>query len=157
MSMPWLFSCLGVSASSRCGGFRSGVWALLVRNIMPERRAELLTAICEDLRVVCPARDGNIGHAVVEQIFCAKLCIHVNKQTICGLALTVVAGHRIAVIHGCRCGSKFMLRSLSSFNRIVPSCAMPSTVPNSRFTIFISLFGAVNWMRSHTENALSCS
>ena len=35
-----------------------------VRYIMPERGSKLLAVVGEDLRVVCAARDGNVGHAV---------------------------------------------------------------------------------------------
>jgi hypothetical protein len=37
----------------------------LVRNIMPERRAELLSAVSEQLHIVGHARDSNIGQALV--------------------------------------------------------------------------------------------
>jgi len=41
----------------------------LVRNIMPERRAELLSAVSEQLHIVGPARTGNVIDTVVEQVF----------------------------------------------------------------------------------------
>jgi hypothetical protein len=41
----------------------------LVRNIMPERRAELLSAASEQLHIVGPARTGNVIDTVVEQVF----------------------------------------------------------------------------------------
>jgi hypothetical protein len=40
-----------------------------VRDIMPQRRSQLLAVVGEDLRIVCAARDGNVGHAVFEQSF----------------------------------------------------------------------------------------
>jgi integrase len=48
-------------------------------------------------------------------------------------------------------------KAAKSDNLIIPSFAIPSTVPKSRFAIFNSWLGAVNWTRSPTENALSCS
>src|ERR1035441_7978036 len=65
---------------------------------MAERSAQLLAAVREELRVVCPARDGDIGHAVVEQVFCSKLSVHVDKDAVSGLSLAGVAGHGIAVV-----------------------------------------------------------
>ena len=70
----------------------------LVRNIMPERRAELLTAICEGLRVVCPARNGNVSDAVVEQVFGPQLGIDVNQHTVGGLSLAGMTCDRVAMI-----------------------------------------------------------
>ena len=58
MSMPWLFSCLGVSAIS-LRWFQVGRMGALVRNIVPERRAELLSTVSEQLHIVGPARKGN--------------------------------------------------------------------------------------------------
>ena len=39
-----------------------------VRYIMPQRRSQFLAVVGEDCRVLCAARDGNVGHAVVEQV-----------------------------------------------------------------------------------------
>ena len=36
---------------------------------MPERLAELLSAVSEQLHIVGPARNGNVSDAVVEQVF----------------------------------------------------------------------------------------
>jgi len=49
--------------------FQVGRMGALVRNIMPERRAELLSAISEQLHIVGFARTGNLSDAVVEQVF----------------------------------------------------------------------------------------
>jgi len=40
-----------------------------VRYIVPQRRSQLFAVVGEDLRVVCAARDGDVDHAVVEQVF----------------------------------------------------------------------------------------
>jgi len=41
-----------------------------VRDIVTQDLRELLAVIGEDLRVPLTARDGDIGHAVVQQIHC---------------------------------------------------------------------------------------
>ena|SRR5665213_45706 len=64
-----------------------GLMGALVRNIMPERRAELLSAVSEQLHTVGPARDGNIGHTVVEQVFRAKFRVHVDEHAVGGLSM----------------------------------------------------------------------
>jgi hypothetical protein len=45
----------------------------LVRNITLQRGVELFAIVGKYLRVVGPARDGDIGDAVVEQVLCAEL------------------------------------------------------------------------------------
>jgi hypothetical protein len=70
----------------------------LVRNIMPERRAELLSAASEQLHIVGPARDGNIGHAVVEQVFRAKFRVQVDEHAVSGLSLAGMTCDRAAMI-----------------------------------------------------------
>jgi len=37
------------------------------------------------LRVVCAARNGNVGHAVVEQVFGPQLSIDVDQHAVGGL------------------------------------------------------------------------
>jgi len=49
------------------------------------REGQLLAVVGEDLRVVCAARDGNVGHAVIEQVFGSQLGIRVNQHSIGGL------------------------------------------------------------------------
>jgi hypothetical protein len=58
-----------------------------VRDIMPQRRSQLLAVVGEDLRVVCAARNGNVGHAVVEQVFGPQLGIGLDQYPVGGLAL----------------------------------------------------------------------
>ena len=54
---------------------------------MPQRGSQLLAVVGEDLRVVCAARNGNVGHAVVEQVFGSQLGIGVDQHTVGGLPL----------------------------------------------------------------------
>src|ERR1035437_427623 len=65
---------------------------------MAERRAELLTAVCEELRVVGSTRNRDIRHAVVKQVFRSKLSVHVDEYPVGCLPLAGVAGHSVAVV-----------------------------------------------------------
>ena len=65
---------------------------------MPQRRAQLLAVVGEDLRVVCAARNGNVGHAVVEQVFGSQLCISVDQHPVGGLSLAGMTRDRVAMI-----------------------------------------------------------
>ena len=94
-----MFSCRGIwfaSPSFLAGKYAAlrrdclfllhlGHMCALVGNIMPQRCSQLLVVVGEDLRVVCAARDEDIGHAVVEQILRGKLRIHVDQNTLGGL------------------------------------------------------------------------
>jgi len=53
-----------------------------VRYIMPQRRSQLLAVVGEDLRILCATRNGNVGHAVVEQVFGSQLSIGVDQHTV---------------------------------------------------------------------------
>ena len=66
-----------------------------VRNIMPQRGAQLLAVVGEDLRVVCAARNGNVGHAIIEQVFGSQLGIGVNQHTVGGLPQAGMARDRV--------------------------------------------------------------
>ena len=69
-----------------------------VRYVMPQRRAQLLAVVGEDLRVVCAARDSNLGHAVVEQVFGSQLGIGMYQHTVGGLALAGMTRHGVTVV-----------------------------------------------------------
>src|ERR1035441_9884530 len=69
-----------------------------VGNIVPERRAELLAVVGEELRIVSAARNGNVGHAVVDQVFRAQLGIDVDQHAVRGLPLAGMTRHRITMI-----------------------------------------------------------
>jgi hypothetical protein len=57
---------------------------------MPQRGSQLLAVVGEHLRVVCAARNGNGGHAVVEQVFRSQLAIGVEEYPVGGLPLAAV-------------------------------------------------------------------
>ena len=65
---------------------------------MPQRRAQLLAVVGEDLRVVCAARDGNVGHAVVEQVFGPQLGIGMDQHPVGGLPLAGMTRDRVTMI-----------------------------------------------------------
>jgi len=78
--------------------FDLGHMRALLRYIVTERPRQLLAVVGEKLCIVCSARDGDIGHAAVEQIPSAQLGVHVNQDTVGSLTLAGVAGHGIAVV-----------------------------------------------------------
>lgn len=69
-----------------------------VRDIMAERSAQLLAAIREELRVVGTTRNRDIRHAVVKQVFCSKLSVHVDEYPVGGLPLARMTCDRVAMI-----------------------------------------------------------
>ena len=69
-----------------------------VRYIMPKSRSQLLPIVCEELRVVCPTRDSDVSHSVVEQVFRTKFRVHVDEHSVGCLSLAGVAGHGVAVV-----------------------------------------------------------
>ncbi len=50
----------------------------LARDFMAQRGGQLLAVIGEELRIVRSARDGDISHAVVEQVLRAQLRIDMH-------------------------------------------------------------------------------
>ena len=54
-----------------------GVGAL-VGDLMAQRGGQLLAVVGEELRNVRAARNGDIRHAVVEQVFRAQLRVHMD-------------------------------------------------------------------------------
>jgi len=57
---------------------------------------QLLPVAGKDLRVIRSARNGDVGHAIVEQVFRAKT--NINEHPVGGLSVASVTGHGIAVI-----------------------------------------------------------
>lgn len=60
---------------------------------MPARCARLFAVVGEDLRVVCAARYGKVGHGVVEQVFRPQSGIDVDQHTVGGLSLAEMTCH----------------------------------------------------------------
>ena len=85
------------ACSCFCSGFISGAWALLCETSCPSA-APSFSRSFEDLRVVCAARDGNVGHAVVEQVFGSQLGIDVNQHTVGGLPLAKMTRDRVPAL-----------------------------------------------------------
>jgi hypothetical protein len=75
-----------------------------VGDIATEGMGQLSAVVGEDLCVVGSARDGYVGHAVVEQIFGTEFGVHMDEDedededAVGGLALAGVAGHGVAVV-----------------------------------------------------------
>ena len=67
---------------------------------MPQRRAQLFAVIGEDLRVICAARDGEVGHAAIEQVFGTQLCIDLDQHPVGGLSLAGMTRDRISSDRG---------------------------------------------------------
>jgi hypothetical protein len=65
---------------------------------MPQRRSQLLAVVGEDLSIVCAARDGNVGHAVFEQVFRSQLGIHVDQHMVVSLPLAEMTRDRITAL-----------------------------------------------------------
>jgi hypothetical protein len=88
----------------RGGLLRDGLCRLrlLDRGRVGHIAAEFMTQRCrvirENLRVVCAARNGHVGHAAVEQVFCTQLGVHMDQYAVGGLALAGVTGDSVAVI-----------------------------------------------------------
>src|ERR1039458_6262126 len=69
-----------------------------MRYIMPQRGSQLLAVVGEDLRVVCAARYGNVGHAVIEQVLGPQFCIRVDQHPVGGLPLAGMTRDRVSMI-----------------------------------------------------------
>ena len=69
-----------------------------VRDIVPQRRAQFLAVVGEDLRVERATRDGDVGHAVVEQVLGSQLGIDVDQHPVGSLPLAGMTRHGVAVV-----------------------------------------------------------
>lgn len=69
-----------------------------VRHVASEFATKRRCVVSEDLRIVRPARDGDISHAPVEQIFRANFGVHVDQDAVSGLSLAGMARHSLAVV-----------------------------------------------------------
>jgi hypothetical protein len=67
---------------------------------VPQRRAQFLAVVGEDLRVICAARDGEVGHAAIEQVFGTQLWIDVDQHPVGGLSLAGMTRDRISSDRG---------------------------------------------------------
>ena len=69
-----------------------------VRDGPSQRPSQPLPAVGEELGVMGPARDGDIGHAVVEQVLGSEFGVDVDEHAASGLALAGMAGDGIPMI-----------------------------------------------------------
>ena len=65
---------------------------------MPQRRAQFLAVVGEDLRVVRATRNGNVGQAVIEQVFGSQLGIDGDLHTVGGLSLAGITRHGLTAL-----------------------------------------------------------
>jgi hypothetical protein len=70
----------------------------LVRYIVSKSCGQPHAIIRKELRVARPARDGDVGHAVVKQVFRSQLRVDMNQDALGGLHLAGMAGDRITMI-----------------------------------------------------------
>jgi len=74
------------------------------------------TALAVHLRVVCAVRDGNLGHAVVEQVFRPQLGIRVDQHPVGGLPVAGMARDRVpALPYSVKAAANPLLASFSPF------------------------------------------
>ena len=71
---------------------------------MPERRAELLSAVSEQLHIVGPARTGNVSDAVVEQVFgpptrYRRGSVPGRRSALAGMTRDRVAAVKLRILH----------------------------------------------------------
>lgn len=94
------------------------------------------------------AGDGDIGHAVIEQVLCSKLGIDVDEHAIGGLSLAGMTSDGIAVIEMRMLCGVDLDGPTSSIRSVTRPSLMPSTVPSSRVARCSSAEGAVSCTRS---------
>ena len=69
-----------------------------LRDLMIQRGGQFFAVVGEDLRIVRSARNGDIRHPAVDQVFCAQPSIYVNQCPAGGLSLAGMTRDRIAMI-----------------------------------------------------------
>ena len=67
-------------------------------HVAAEFMAKCRCIVRENLRVMRAARNGNVGHAAVEQVFRAQFGVHMDQYAVGGLALAGMAGDGVAVV-----------------------------------------------------------
>src|SRR5437667_8036551 len=70
----------------------------LVRDIVTKSLRQLLAVVCKNLHVPLSARNRDIRHAAIEQVFRRKIRVHVNEYALGGLSLTGMTGNGIAIV-----------------------------------------------------------
>ena len=70
----------------------------LMRHVPSQRGPQFVTVVGEELRIVGPTRDGDVSHAVVEQVLGPQLSIDVDQHPVGGLALAGMTGYGVAMI-----------------------------------------------------------
>lgn len=105
------------------------------------------------------ARDGDIGHAVVEQVFRAQLRVHMDQHPLGGLPLAGVAGHGITVVE-MRMLLRIEVDTASALIHLqLNAPIVRNALDGSQLTVrnlqIVRLRGRCELSRSPTENASS--
>ena len=89
-----------LSRSRCCSGScrTSGTWAIWCETSRLSASGNFSPVAGEHLRVVRPARDGDVCHAIVDEVLGSQLRIDVDEHAIGGPALAGMAGGGIAVV-----------------------------------------------------------
>jgi len=127
------------------------------RNIGSELRAEFFHVVSEERGLVAGAGEGDVGEAGVEQVG-VDAGIGVNEDAFGGEALGTVTGDGIAVVE------MTVLAGVELDVAIVVEAGRKASIgmdglDDGQFAVATpsDLSGAVNWMRSPTENSRSFS
>ena len=127
----WLSRCGAIDA---CFCFTSGPCALWWETSCPSRRAQFLAVVGEELRIVSPARDGDIGHAVVKQVFRAQFGIDVDQHAVRRLPLAGMTRHRIPMIE-MRMQTRIELQLVASVHLQTQPSVLADTLHRSQLTV----------------------
>ena len=128
------------------------------RDIGSKLRTEFRHVVGEECRLVAGAGDGDVAEAGVEQIR-VDARIGVNEDAFGGEALGAVAGDGVAVVKMTMIsGVKLDLAVVvEASGDLATRRRLTRLRPRSRLATPSDLSGAVNWMRSPTENSRSIS
>jgi hypothetical protein len=115
---------------------------------MPQRRAELLAVVSEQWCIVSAARDSDIGHAVIEQVFRGQLGIDVDQHAVRRLPLAGMTRNRIAIIE-MRMACRIELHRAASIHLQTQPPIPADTLDRSQLTVccFQRARGAVSCTR----------
>jgi hypothetical protein len=128
-----------------------------LRDIGSELGAEFCHVVGEERGLVAGAGDGDVGEAGVEQVR-VDAGIGVNEDAFGGKALGAVTGDGVAVVEMTMlAGVELDLAVVVEAGDTRPSGWIASMAARSRLATPSDLSGAVNWMRSPTENSRSIS
>jgi len=86
------------------------------------------------LRVMCAARDSDVRHTAIEQVFRAEFGIDVNQHAVGGLSLAGMTGYGIAVIE-MRMQTRIELQLAASVHLQTQPPVLADTLHRSQLTV----------------------